>query len=213
MTAFPAGVEHQVGGHDAADDDALVVRVLEGVQDVAREGEDVGDGSRPAGDGLGEALAVHPVPGAPREVAAEPGAVDAAEAGVVELGEDLPLAQEPGAAGAELVEVDAEGDAALEDEVAGDVQDALVRLGDEALEVEEVIEEDGEIHRDGKLHGEDDYREARRLVARAGRGRARRLGRLAALARRLASRATGPPLAGRRPPLPRHADCAPSPAH
>jgi hypothetical protein len=45
--------------------------------------------------------------------------------------------------------VDAERDAPLEDEVAGEVQHALVGLGDEALEVEEVVEQDGEIHEGG----------------------------------------------------------------
>ena len=125
----------------------LVVGVLERGEDVARQGVDVGDGPRAPRYRFGEALALHPVAGAPRVVAAEAGPVDAAEARVVELREHLPLAEEPGAAGGELVQVDAQRDPALEDEVAGDVQDPLVGLGDEALEVEQVVEQDREIHR------------------------------------------------------------------
>ena len=89
--------QHDAGGNDAAEEDALGVRVLQGAEKVARERVHGGNQPWAALRGVLEALAVDPVAHAVRDLADHADVVHMADRGMVELGQGLGLSQEPGA--------------------------------------------------------------------------------------------------------------------
>ena len=95
------GCELDVGGLEVAVDDALLVRLLEGLGDLLRDLEGLGDRDRPALQALGEVLAggeLHREEVGGRAVGERRAleAVDVGDACVVEGREDLRLALEAG---------------------------------------------------------------------------------------------------------------------
>ncbi len=133
-------VEHERGGQDAADHDPADVGVLQAVEQVAGYGEHGGHRARAARARLLQALALDPVPAAPRQLAQRAGRVGVADGRVVELRDDLGLLEEPRPARRARVRVDAQRDLALEHRVRGQEQQPLVRPGDQPFDLEPALE-------------------------------------------------------------------------
>ena len=114
--------QDDAGGNDAAEQDALGVRMLQRAEEVARERVHGGNQSWTALCSMLEALTVDPVAHPVRHLTDHAHVVDVADRGMIELRQGLGLAQEPGARGVVGVDVDPDADATVEHAVDPDEQ-------------------------------------------------------------------------------------------
>ena len=129
-------VQHQGGGRDPPDDDAVRVGVLEGPQEVPDHGHRRRDRSRAAADRVREALAVDPVRRPVREPLDLAEGVDVADRGMVERREGLGLAHEPLASRRARHQVEAQRHGSLQAPVPRLVQRPLGRQRHELVQAE-----------------------------------------------------------------------------
>ena len=114
-------------------DDSLLVRRLEGLGDLAGDGEGLVERERPALQPLGEVLALDELHDEGAHAARLLEAVDRGDVGVLQLGEDLRLALEAGEAvgvRGERLRQDLDRDLALELRVGRPVDDAHAALAE-----------------------------------------------------------------------------------
>ena len=111
-----------VGGLQIAVDDALVVRGLQRLGDLERKRQRFGDGQRASEQTVGERLALHQLQHQHARVLPRLHAVDGGDVGVVQRGENLRLALQPGQPLRVLGEIAGQcldGDVAVERGIAG----------------------------------------------------------------------------------------------
>ncbi len=127
------GRELDVGGLEVAVDDSLLVRRLERLGDLPRDGEGLVEGERPALQPLGEVFALDELHDEGADAARLLEAVDRGDVGVLQLGQDLRLALETGEAvgvGGERLGQDLDRDLALQLRVGRAVDDAHPALAE-----------------------------------------------------------------------------------
>ncbi len=125
--------EDDARGHDTAEQDALRVRMFERAQEIARQGEHRGDQAWPALGRMLEAFPVDPVAHTVRHLTHHAHIVYVTDRGVIELGQGLGLAQEPGACGVVGIDVDPDAHATVQDAVDPDEEHPLRIGGHHAL--------------------------------------------------------------------------------
>ena len=114
---LPVGRELDVGGLEVAVDDPLLVRRLERLGDLPRDGEGLVERQRAALQPFGEVFALDELHDEGADAARLLEAVDRGDVGVLQLGQDLRLALEPREAvgvGGERLGEDLDRDLALE---------------------------------------------------------------------------------------------------
>ena len=136
--------EQQRRRDDAADDDAMRMRVFERPEDVAGQAVDRRDRPRTTLDRIGERLAVDPVADAVGNVADDAGLVDMADRRMVEARQRLGLAEEPPPQRVTGVEVDTQRDGAVQPPIMGAKEQPLRRDGHRGVQAETLAEGGGD---------------------------------------------------------------------